>query len=176
MIYFIRPAMSSLVKIGHTRGSVTERLNSLQTGSPDRLILLGITDGDKKTEQWLHWKFDVDRVKGEWFRMSPTLAKIIATCRLSFRMLTWDVPSLIDLAGKAGRIEWGPAFCASAVWYGPLSPDAPTLAELATLVGPTVGGGGWVGSDGALYTAQAAIFGLLPTCHAGCGCPEPKTS
>ena len=77
MIYFIQAGRLGPIKIGHTNNGVEERLKELQTGSPDKLILIGIIEGDVKKEQELHKRFKNYRVRGEWFNNSPELDNYI---------------------------------------------------------------------------------------------------
>lgn len=62
--YFVQGRMTEFIKIGKSFNP-RERLPTLQTGSPDELILIAIIDGDK--EKALHRKFQADRHHGEWF-------------------------------------------------------------------------------------------------------------
>ncbi|NTJ40213.1 GIY-YIG nuclease family protein [Vibrio vulnificus] len=47
IIYFLHGETTGLVKIGWTRRSLVRRVNQLQTGSPDRLRLLGFMRAQK---------------------------------------------------------------------------------------------------------------------------------
>lgn len=66
-IYFIQGESGGPIKIGYTR-DLKGRLNSLQTGYPDVLILLGAFPGNQDDEQRLHEEFSGCRIRGEWFR------------------------------------------------------------------------------------------------------------
>lgn len=55
------------VKVGYADYNVHSRLDSLQTGNPRELILLGQLPGGKKTEARLHAKYSKWNVLGEWF-------------------------------------------------------------------------------------------------------------
>jgi hypothetical protein len=72
-IYFIGCTETFRVKIGFTTGNVFERLAKLQTGSPTHLAYLGSLPGTLADERNLHSRFARDRVRGEWFRVSPQL-------------------------------------------------------------------------------------------------------
>lgn len=63
-------------KIGH---SVTpgKRIASLQTGSPEPIILVGTIPGSRDDEQEWHRQFRSKRVHGEWFDLSEEEVQII---------------------------------------------------------------------------------------------------
>lgn len=67
-IYFVRGSKGA-VKIGYTSGRVESRLKSLQTGSPDKLELLGVVDGGRELEKLLHKRYAEKRLEGEWFKL-----------------------------------------------------------------------------------------------------------
>lgn len=58
---------SFAVKVGYADYNVHSRLDSLQTGNPRELVLLGQLPGGKKTEAQLHAKYIKWNVLGEWF-------------------------------------------------------------------------------------------------------------
>ena len=68
MIYFIQSENGGLIKIGYTYKSAKSRLSQLQTGSPDKLIILKTEEGDEHYERELHTRFKDLRQHGEWFR------------------------------------------------------------------------------------------------------------
>lgn len=78
VVYFIRADESGLIKIGRAR-DVRKRFSALQTGSAERLTLLGvIRDRDAEwLERWLHSEFAHARVRGEWFSMCSGLQHVI---------------------------------------------------------------------------------------------------
>ncbi|MDX0227156.1 hypothetical protein GOC26_23245 [Sinorhizobium meliloti] len=64
-IYAVRGA--GMVKIG--RAVAPEiRFDTLQSGSPVKLDLVGYIDGDHACERELHDRFKCYRAHGEWFR------------------------------------------------------------------------------------------------------------
>lgn len=71
-VYFIRSATFDLTKIGCSR-CLSERLDALQTGFPERLeYLFLIETGDyAKTEKWFHREFHDKRIRYEWFQLWP---------------------------------------------------------------------------------------------------------
>ena len=76
-VYFAQ-SESGQVKIGYTAGSLKSRAASLQTGSPHKIEMkAAIYGAGHSVERSLHQMFSVDRMKGEWFKASPELEKII---------------------------------------------------------------------------------------------------
>lgn len=68
--YLIQGQSGGCIKIGKTRQAVQERIKGNQTGNPDTLVLLGITD---IPEALVHAAFAASRVRGEWFADSDEL-------------------------------------------------------------------------------------------------------
>lgn len=77
IVYFIQGEKTKLVKIGKTSNTIPERLAKLQTGSPDKLRLIGICFGPTCTERMLHNKFKEHRRHGEWFFPSSELTRFV---------------------------------------------------------------------------------------------------
>lgn len=78
IVYFIKQDIpNGMIKIGYTSRNVSNRLSSLQTGSPYNLIVLKTIDGDMNTEFELHKKFSKYRLSGEWFDCSPEIISYI---------------------------------------------------------------------------------------------------
>jgi hypothetical protein len=73
-VYFIE--LNEFVKIGFTQ-SVKMRVMQIQYASPYKVKLLHATPGGKAEEEFIHAMFEADRVRGEWFRMSPELCEFI---------------------------------------------------------------------------------------------------
>jgi hypothetical protein len=73
MIYFIRYGSRRIVKIGHCTDHPRIRMGILQTGTPERLTLLGMAPGGLKEEKEWHRRFAHLRVRGEWFQWTPEL-------------------------------------------------------------------------------------------------------
>lgn len=67
---------SSAVKFGFTK-ILSERLRSIQTGSPVKLIILASDFGAKAQEKAIHSLLARDRLHGEWFRRSTKAAELI---------------------------------------------------------------------------------------------------
>jgi hypothetical protein len=77
--YLIQSTEGGLIKIGKVReGHHAKRLQTLQCGSPTRLVLLGLTDDP---EARLHRMFATLRVHGEWFRPEKELITYIERLR-----------------------------------------------------------------------------------------------
>ncbi len=69
-VYFIQAGDAGLIKIGWAL-EPEQRRKELQTGSADRLRLIGAFEGDRLVEQGIHRRLKHLRSHGEWFR--PTL-------------------------------------------------------------------------------------------------------
>lgn len=73
MIYFILDTGTRNIKIGYSREEPKKRLQSCQTGNPNKLYLIGYIDGDTKKETLLHNKFNNFKTNSggtEWFSLS----------------------------------------------------------------------------------------------------------
>ena len=93
IIYFILDTYSNAVKIGYTTiKGLRRRLQTLQTGTPYELRLLGAVWGDKKIEKQLHEKFHYSHIRGEWFHYTKELEEFIAEC--------WDFSIVESLEKK----------------------------------------------------------------------------
>ena len=77
-IYFVEAHGLGLIKIGHAKHDVINRIRELTTGCPVRLELRSIALGARKDERNLHRHFRLLRQKGEWFRDHPTLRAMMA--------------------------------------------------------------------------------------------------
>lgn len=72
-VYFIESSDDGLIKIGQS-GDPERRLRSLQTGSWQKLSILGTVPGGRSEERAWHDRFHFARVPGgEWFRPHPKL-------------------------------------------------------------------------------------------------------
>lgn len=56
-------------KIGYSK-TPERRVESLQTGNPEPVVLVGTIEGTKDTELQLHQQFHAKRVRGEWFELT----------------------------------------------------------------------------------------------------------
>ena len=77
MIYFIQAGVLGPVKVGYTNSNPKGRLQSLQTGSPYKLRLIGHCGGNRTGERILHRMFEPFKMEGEWFRFHIGTMKII---------------------------------------------------------------------------------------------------
>ena len=79
-IYFIQGESGGPIKIGYTQ-DLRARLNSLQTGHPDVLILLGAFPGNTGDERNLHEEYSDYRIRGEWFRPTEKILEKIKSLK-----------------------------------------------------------------------------------------------
>lgn len=75
-IYFIRSGKKGAIKIGITT-DVLDRMEKLQVGNAEDLILLGLIEGDKEIEQRIQLSFRNCLIRGEWFKPVSTLLEFI---------------------------------------------------------------------------------------------------
>lgn len=77
IVYFIGNEKGTHVKIGSTL-SLERRIKELQTGTHEKLTVLGFMRGDEVTEKAIHSAFRHMRVPGtEWFHQTGTLKTFI---------------------------------------------------------------------------------------------------
>jgi hypothetical protein len=76
-VYFITCREANAVKIGSSHDP-HKRLREVQWGCPLEVALEGVWPGNREAEFELHRRFADDRLRGEWFTISPTLDDIIA--------------------------------------------------------------------------------------------------
>lgn len=78
MIYFIQDTGTGYYKIGYTSlSSPKERLDSCQTGNPNKLVLIGTIDGTLEYEKELHNKYRENNIRNEWFCLTEETVKNI---------------------------------------------------------------------------------------------------
>lgn len=73
LIYFVQGEITKKIKIGKTNYTVEERLRNLQTGSPDKLLLIGVSFEPFSSEESLHLEFNEFRLHGEWFEPDESI-------------------------------------------------------------------------------------------------------
>lgn len=118
-VYFVRCRGTNLVKIGFTCRDMKERVAALQTCSPGKLEVLGERpEWGRRHEEWLHRRFAGYMESGEWFRMNPGLARVIALTDPSFQELAGYDRRLLKLCDKVGRVGGGERVCANRAWRG----------------------------------------------------------
>ena len=76
-VYFIQGKLTGLIKIGQSEAPET-RMEGLQTGSPDILVLLGSVPCTDFKEGEIHRTFGAFKAHGEWFKPVPELLDFIA--------------------------------------------------------------------------------------------------
>jgi hypothetical protein len=176
MIYFVQSEGDGSIKIGFTSTPFAKRLETLKTGSPHKLKLLGIMPGLKKQERQLHRHFSAARMSGEWFRPTPELLAYIlenaGSAPDEFMPLADIDPALWFLYRKAASYhkDTPPRFCANAVWYGYSSGGRLGMKEhVCKLVGWEAGREKLRNSK-AYDIAYDTIYEALPDCRPGCAC------
>ncbi len=97
-VYFIRAGSGPLVKIGTTT-NLGQRLVALQSGQKERLEVIGIINGDRYVEIFLHGLFAQYRETGEWFRYEGELKRYIEAIDDAGRTLTVHLPPLGPVPG-----------------------------------------------------------------------------
>lgn len=83
VVYFARAGEDGPVKIGFS-SQVGSRIDGLQVGAAEPLLLLRTINGGPVVERWLHKRFRDSRIRGEWFEFCP-------------EMLSIDVPAVLQL-------------------------------------------------------------------------------
>jgi len=82
MIYFIKVGKKGPIKIGYTNTNPKHRIEAMKTGSPYPLKIIGVLDGGKNREKFLHEQFKDLRMNGEWFQPGIILKDFIKlNCR-----------------------------------------------------------------------------------------------
>lgn len=76
-VYFIQAVKSGNIKIGFTITDLNFRLSTLQTGCPEKLVILHWIKGTKQTEFDLHERLKSERLDGEWFKNSEAVRECI---------------------------------------------------------------------------------------------------
>jgi hypothetical protein len=77
-VYFV--LAGDRIKIGKA-ARVGQRLRELQTGSPQKLVLVAVAPGGLAEEAELHERFAAHRIQGEWFYLCPAVAEYAAKLR-----------------------------------------------------------------------------------------------
>ena len=104
MIYFIQNTQNKKIKIGYSKNP-SNRLKSLQTGSPDKLKIIGKIDGNISFENKLHNKFHYLRRNGEWFVNGKELVDYInEQKKLKNRKQNINDPGVLD--PKETMVGW----------------------------------------------------------------------
>lgn len=98
-IYFIQSENGGAVKIGRAE-DLAKRLVGLQTGRPDKLVVIAAAPGTRENESEMHRLLAPWRERGEWFSPSASVMRA-AACVNERGSGAWDViPSIIrDVSG-----------------------------------------------------------------------------
>ncbi len=75
-VYFVQSGESGPIKVGISE-CPKKRLSGMQTGSAEKLRLLGTIPGGAHAEGFLHDTFREYHIRGEWFRPHPALIAIV---------------------------------------------------------------------------------------------------
>ena len=76
-IYLVAAPDANMVKIGWTT-NLRQRMSALQTGCPERLLLIGSVPGRQYQEREIHKLFAPLRARGEWFRYTDEIDRYFA--------------------------------------------------------------------------------------------------
>lgn len=76
-VYFVEAVGTDQVKIGFTADPL-RRLLTLATGSPHKLRLRRLMEGSTADEAALHRLFRNSRRRGEWFKITPALSRLLS--------------------------------------------------------------------------------------------------
>lgn len=76
MIYFIQQGEDGPIKIGKTT-DINRRLKELQTGTPNKLHLVGLINEDNLSERDFHSAFSHLHITSEWYKPGEDLLSFI---------------------------------------------------------------------------------------------------
>lgn len=76
-VYFVTCREANAVKIGFSLDP-HGRLPEIQWGCPLPLVLEAVRPGKVEDERTLHMRFVDDRIRGEWFTITPMIEAMIA--------------------------------------------------------------------------------------------------
>lgn len=79
-VYFVRADSCDTVKIGQALRPL-RRLSDLQIGSPVKLSIETAFLADLEMEKRIHKRFSGCRLRGEWFKTTPELNKLILAAK-----------------------------------------------------------------------------------------------
>lgn len=74
-VYFVQAEQSKAVKIGWSL-NIDNRFIDLQVSNHETLKIIRTIPGDRGLEKWLHVKFSMDRIRGEWFKFNELMLTI----------------------------------------------------------------------------------------------------
>lgn len=102
--YFIGAENGDVVKIGWAINP-NHRLSGLQTGNPVELALLAVVRDTnyREREAHFHSRFSESRIRGEWFRRTPELDRVILMLGKK-----WDLrPTMPEIPKDIYRVQRG---------------------------------------------------------------------
>lgn len=104
-VYFINVQDRDLFKVGKTKGKPEHRLNQLQTGSPDNLVLFGAikTIDPVKLEREIHQKLKDCHCRGEWYHMDSKTAELFLAQYNGFQVWLKQFEGNDDSCGDFAR-------------------------------------------------------------------------
>lgn len=138
MIYFIADQAAARVKIGFS-ADPWRRFAKVQSDCPGELELLLVVEGDTADEAAFHARFALDRVRGEWFRLSTEIADFVSAqpgcerpARRGYRN-TWGDSGLTDGDLEALTGVTRPQLCR--IRRGKSTPSLPTAVKIVEHTG-----------------------------------------
>lgn len=87
-VYFISDETAKQIKIG-VATKPRSRLSTMQSGSTNKLTLLGVLAGGRALERELHEEFAADRQRGEWFTATERLCDLVRAAFEAGTGLPW---------------------------------------------------------------------------------------
>lgn len=110
-IYFIRAGDAGPVKIGWAK-DVEARRAQLQVSHAEPLVVIRTIEGTRKTERWLHDRYDAGRQVGEWFQFDADMLDIEPPDLGPVRM-NWRQKRKAAEAAKARikTVSWAASMC-----------------------------------------------------------------
>jgi len=109
MIYFVLGEKTRKIKIGYTANFMEERMRSLRSSSPDKLIFLGGMAGDRHLERTIQEKFKMHKSHGEWFYENDALNNFIKTRTIHCNKCV----ELVEISINNGELNWEQALSLS---------------------------------------------------------------
>lgn len=106
VVYFVQSGAAGHIKIGYSKqSSLKKRMDGIQVGSPERLVLLATEPGGPEREAALHEEFDEYRHRGEWFRPGPRLLEYVEGLLAPRPEDTARTLRQLELAANAGPMS-----------------------------------------------------------------------
>lgn len=80
VVYFIQAGAGGPIKIG-VATDIARRVATLQTGSPEPLVVLATIAGGRAVEGRFHRALSLHRLRSEWFNPTPEVAQAVDLAR-----------------------------------------------------------------------------------------------